>query len=225
MSSGVCFRLSLRCCCTFILHMESNPLTWFDLEKHTSEALSWQNHSKNQTLRCEELAPGPRDRTVSRQRSGEVKSKNSSAALKVPKSRLASITLEQRKSGTSRTLPSTGCLSRRSDGKSCPQQPKELSVRAPERLHADGPASQHLNGSKVGMTRHQFLQEPGIFRRSVYTTGIKVYLFWCCVGPVGITVVGHPGNMSASLEGWTKLNIRQMRQVTWSTEAANNIWR
>lgn len=122
-----------------LLHLDSPPVVkstdriWFRKTHKWRSQLSCQYQSKNQTLRSKELAPELIDRILSRQRSGE-DSKNSSAALEVPKSRVTSITL----SGTSRTIPSAGCLSRRSDGKRRDQEAKVLSDWAPERLSADG---------------------------------------------------------------------------------------
>ena len=58
-------------------------------------------------MRSKELPAELRDRIVSRHRSGEGYKKNS-AALKVPKSTVASIILKWKKFGTTRTLPRAG---------------------------------------------------------------------------------------------------------------------
>ncbi|KAG2470039.1 TCB1 transposase, partial [Polypterus senegalus] len=59
-------------------------------------------------MRSKELPEELRDRIVARHRSGQGYKKNS-AALKVPKSTLASIILKWRTFGTTRTLPRAGC--------------------------------------------------------------------------------------------------------------------
>ena len=58
-------------------------------------------------MRSKELPAELRDRIVSRHRSGEAY-KKISAALKVPKSTVASIILKWKKFGTTRTLPRAG---------------------------------------------------------------------------------------------------------------------
>ncbi len=58
-------------------------------------------------MRSKELSEELRDRIVARHRSGQGYKKNS-AALKVPKSTVASITLKWKTFGTTRTLPRTG---------------------------------------------------------------------------------------------------------------------
>ena len=59
-------------------------------------------------MRSKELTAELRDRTVFRHRSGE-DYKKISAALKFPKSSVASIILKWKKFGTTRTLPKAGC--------------------------------------------------------------------------------------------------------------------
>uniref|UniRef100_A0AAZ3NSV6 Sleeping Beauty transposase HTH domain-containing protein n=1 Tax=Oncorhynchus tshawytscha TaxID=74940 RepID=A0AAZ3NSV6_ONCTS len=61
-----------------------------------------------------ELSVELQDRIVSRHRSGEGY-KNISAALKVPKSTVASIILKWKKFGTTKTLPRAGCLAKLSN--------------------------------------------------------------------------------------------------------------
>ncbi len=63
--------------------------------------------SENQAMKSKELPTELRDRIVSRHRSGGGYKKNS-AALKVPKSTVASIILKWEKFGTTRTLPRAG---------------------------------------------------------------------------------------------------------------------
>jgi hypothetical protein len=59
-------------------------------------------------MRSSKLSIELRDRMVSRHRSGEGY-QNVSAALKVPKNRVASIILKWKKVGTTKTLPRAGC--------------------------------------------------------------------------------------------------------------------
>ncbi len=63
--------------------------------------------SENQAMRSKELPAELRDRIVSRHRSGGGY-KTISAALKVPKSTVASIILKWKKFGTTRTIPRAG---------------------------------------------------------------------------------------------------------------------
>lgn len=65
-------------------------------------------------MKSKELSADLRDRIVSRCRSGEGHRKIS-AVLKVPVSTVASISLKQKKFGTTRILPRAGCPARLSD--------------------------------------------------------------------------------------------------------------
>ncbi len=70
--------------------------------------------SENQAIRSKELPAELRDSIVSRHRSGEGY-KNISAALKFPKSTVASIILKWKKFGTTRTLTRAGLMEKLSN--------------------------------------------------------------------------------------------------------------
>ncbi len=75
-------------------------------------------------MRSKELPEELRDRIVARHRSGQGYKKNS-AALKVPKSTVASIILKWKTFGTTRTLPRAGRPAKLSGEKSLGERGKE----------------------------------------------------------------------------------------------------
>ncbi len=106
------FWSSLRWFYTFIwVQLCLIILIGLDLESHTpvyirpysSQCMSEQMR----IMRSKELPEELRDRIVARHRSGQGYKKNS-AALKVPKSTVASIILKRKTFGTTRTLPRAG---------------------------------------------------------------------------------------------------------------------
>ncbi len=108
--ASIFFWSSLRCFSTPSFESSCVWLYWLDLIRKANTPVYIRPYSSQcmseqmRIMRSKELPEELRDRIVARHRSGQGYKKNS-AALKVPKSTVASIILKWKTFGTTRTLP------------------------------------------------------------------------------------------------------------------------